>query len=275
MSHHNELTEIAISELKAHGIRAQLRDTNGGHIEIAWQVVPEKEVRRVIVAKTTSDWRSRMNTRAEVRRLLRADNVTLKMSVSKPKKKKQLIAEKAMSLPEPDVLPIPDQVAAMRAEMADLTELVVRLVRIVTGVRDTIATYVPKPVEAALQPASSRSVKLVEYLARDRWTTIDTLPRDTGLTAEQIKLKLQYLKNHDEIEIFRGQAKLKPPKPGEAKRKKLHWKTARKMEREAADLAAKDAAAAKSPTKMPGRRQAANQETEANSRGRLVAMPVL
>lgn len=65
---------------------------------------------------------------------------------------------------------------------------------------------------------------------------------------------------------------MKPPKPGEAKRKKLHWKSARKMEREAADLAAKDAAAA---AKTPGRRQAANQEAEANSRGRLVAMPVL
>ncbi|WFU46010.1 hypothetical protein QA640_45375 (plasmid) [Bradyrhizobium sp. CB82] len=64
--------------------------------------------------------------------------------------------------------------------------------------------------------------------------TIDTLPRDTGLTAEQIKLKLQYLKNHDEIEIFRGQVKLKP---GKAAKKKVHWKTAQKMAREAAEAA--------------------------------------
>jgi|AraplaMF_Col_mMF_1032025.scaffolds.fasta_scaffold138618_2 hypothetical protein len=74
-----------------------------------------------------------------------------------------------------------------------------------------------------------------------------------------------------EIGIFRGQAKLKPPKPGEAKRKKLHWKTARKMEREVADPPR---------TPLPPRRRLAgvrppNQEAEANSRGRLVAMPVL
>ncbi|MHC2582251.1 hypothetical protein ACVI1J_005572 [Bradyrhizobium diazoefficiens] len=237
MAYSNELTEIAINELKAHGIKAQLRDTNGGHIEIAWQVVPEKEVRKIVVAKTTSDWRSRLNTRADVRRLLRADNVSLKMSQEKPKKPTQLQAEKAMSLPQPDVLPVPDQVAAMRSEMADLSELVVRLVKIVTGVRDTIAAYVPKPVEAAPKPASSRSVKLVEYLSHDRWVTIETLPRDTGLTAEQIKLKLQYLKNHDEIEIFRGQVKLKPPKDGKAAKKKVHWKTAQKIAREAAEAA--------------------------------------
>ncbi|GAB9186007.1 hypothetical protein [Bradyrhizobium diazoefficiens] len=238
MAHQNELTEIALSELKAHGIRGHIRDTNGGHIEISWQVVPEKEVRRIIVAKSTSDWRSRMNTRADVRRFLRADNISLKMS-TQPKKQTQLQAEKAMSLPQPDVLPIPDQIAAMRGEMSDLSELVMRLYKIVAGVRDNIASYVPKPVEAAPKPTSSRSVKLVEYLAHDRWVTIDTLPRDTGLTAEQIKLKLQYLKNHDEVEIFRGQAKLKPPKPREAAPKKLHWKTAQKMAREAA--AAKEA----------------------------------
>ncbi|MHC2884024.1 hypothetical protein [Bradyrhizobium barranii] len=96
MAYSNELTEIAVNELKAHGIKAHLRDTNGGHIEIAWQVVPEKEVRKIVVAKSTSDWRSRMNTRADVRRLLRADNVSPKMSQEKPKKPAQLLVQKAM-----------------------------------------------------------------------------------------------------------------------------------------------------------------------------------
>lgn len=234
MAFQNELTDIAMNELKAHGIRGQLRDTNGGHIEIAWQVVPEKEVRRVVVAKTTSDWRSRMNTRAEVRRALRADNVTLKM-VTKPKKADVLKVEQAMSLPQ-EILPIPDQVAALRSEVGDLAELVLRLTKIVTGVRDTITAYVPAPAVVAPTPASSRSVKLVEYLSHDRWVNIDTLPRDTGLKAEQIKLKLQYLKNHNEVEIFRGQVRLKPTTP---KPKKIHWKTARKAAEEAAKPAAK------------------------------------
>ncbi|MGX1163750.1 hypothetical protein AB7M16_000016 [Bradyrhizobium sp. USDA 372] len=276
MAHQNELTEVALNELKAHGIRGHLRDLSGGHIEISWQVVPEKEVRRVICAKSTSDWRSRMNTRAEVRRYLRADNVSLKMSTEKPKKVETLQVEKAMSLPI-EVMPIPDQVAAMRGEMADLTELVMRLVKMVSGVRDNIAAYVPKPAEVKPAPVSSRSVKLVEYLAHDRWTTIDTLPRDTGLTAEQIKLKLQYLKNRDEVEIFRGQVKLKPPKPGEAKPKKLHWKTARKMEREAAELAAKEAAAsaAKKPARKSGRKQVANRKAKTNGSGHMAASTLI
>ncbi|MCK1446097.1 hypothetical protein IVB34_23295 [Bradyrhizobium sp. 2] len=254
MAYQNELTEIAINELKAHGIRPQLRDTNGGHIEIAWQVVPEKDVRKIVVAKTTSDWRSRVNTRADVRRLLRADNVSLKMSTDRPKKPEKLKVEQALSLPV-EVLPIPDQVAAMRGEMADLAELVVRLVKIVTGVRDTISTYVPKPEEVKPAPASSRSIKLVEYISHDRWTNIDTLPRDTGLKPEQIKLKLQYLKNHDEVEIFRGQVKLKPPKHGEAPPKKVHWKTAQKIAREEAERVAKEKAAAKRPEKVTAKKK--------------------
>lgn len=240
MAYHNELTEIALNELKAHGIKGHLRDTNGGHIEITWRVVPEKEVRTIVVAKSTSDWRSRMNTRADVRRLLRADNVTLKMQhEKKPQKVQQL--DKALALPPPDIMSVPDQLKAMRAELGDLTELVLRLTKISTTVRDTVAVHVPKPETIVPPPPSSRSVKLAEYLSEDRWITIDTLPRDTGLTPEQIKLKLQYLKQHDLIELYRGQARLKPPKPRPAK--KVHWKTAQAAREAAEQAAAKQDAA--------------------------------
>ncbi|MGY8677285.1 hypothetical protein Q2941_05635 [Bradyrhizobium sp. UFLA05-153] len=204
MAYSNELTEIALNELKLHGVKGHTRDTNGGHIEIAWQVVPEKEVRRVFVAKTASDWRARMNTRAEVRKLLRADNVTLKSQNEKqPQKPKPLT--KALELPQPDaVIPLPDQFKALRGEVADLTELVLRLTKIATGMREVLTTHVPKPQPAApeMKP-SSRSIKLVEYLSLDRWIAISALVRDTGLTPTQIKLKLHYLKQHDQIEIYR------------------------------------------------------------------------
>ncbi|QOZ68905.1 hypothetical protein [Bradyrhizobium arachidis] len=241
MAYHNELTEIALNELKAHGIKGHLRDTNGGHIEITWQVVPEKQVRTIIVAKTTSDWRSRMNTRADVRRLLRADNVTLKMQHEKKPQKVQQF-DKALALPQPETLSVPDQLKALRAEVGDLTALVLRLTKISATVRDTVAVHVPRPEAIVPPPPSSRSVKLVEYLSEDRWVTIDTLPRDTGLKPEQIKLKLQYLKQHDLVEVYRGQVRLKPPKP--KPEKKIHWKTAQKAARVAAEEAAakKDAA---------------------------------
>ena len=227
MAYSNELTEIALNELKLHGVKGQTRDTNGGHIEIAWQVVPEKEVRRVFVAKTASDWRARMNTRAEVRKLLRADNVTLKAKNERPQKPKPLM--KALELPQPDaVVPIPDQMKALRGELADLTELVLRLTKIATGMREVLTTHVPKPQPAApVVKPSSRSIKLVEYLSLDRWTTISALVRDTGLTPTQIKLKLHYLKSHDQIEIYRGEVRLKPavPKPSGTKAAKKVAKT--------------------------------------------------
>ncbi|MGY8661747.1 hypothetical protein Q3C01_05180 [Bradyrhizobium sp. UFLA05-109] len=212
MAYSNELTEIALNELKLHGVKGQTRDTNGGHIEIAWQVVPEKEVRRVFVAKTTSDWRARMNTRAEVRKLLRADNVTLKSQNEKQLRPKPQPLTKALELPQPDaIVPIPDQMKALRGEVADLTELVLRLTKIATGMREVLTTHVPKPQPAApVMKPSSRSIKLVEYLSLDRWIAISALVRDTGLTPTQIKLKLHYLKTHDQIEIYRGEVRLKP-----------------------------------------------------------------
>lgn len=205
MATHNELTDIAINELKAHGIKGHLRDTDGGHIEIAWQVVPEKEVRRIIVAKTSSDWRARMNTRADVRRLLRADNVQLKLQT--PKKQKPENLSKALALPQPVTISVPDQLAAIRSEVGDMTSLLVALTKKVSAMGSTLGTYVPPP--PAPKPQSSRSVKLVEYLHHDRWISISALTRDTGLTPEQIKLKLHYLKTHEQVEIFRGEVRLK------------------------------------------------------------------
>ena len=120
--------EIVTSELKLHGIKAHTRDLGSGHIEITWQVAPEKEVRKVVTAKTASDWRAGMNLRAVVRKLLRADNVATKRQ-AEPRRKPNALA-KALDVPKPDtIVTIPEQLTAMRCELADLTELVLRLAK--------------------------------------------------------------------------------------------------------------------------------------------------
>lgn len=90
--------------------------------------------------------------------------------------------------------------------------------------REVLTTHVPKPQPAApvIKP-SSRSIKLVEYLSLDKWVAISALVRDTGLTPTQIKLKLQYLKQHEQIESYRGEVRLKPavPTPSAKKTKKV------------------------------------------------------
>src|SRR5262245_14633893 len=201
--------EVATAELKQHGIKPQITHTNGGHIEIAWRVVPEKELRRVITSKTGSDWRARMNIRSEVRKLLRADNVSLKREEPKPKKHQELT--KALSLPE-QVVPIPDQIAALRGEVADLTELMIRVAKGVGIVREAIAAQAPPPPPRP-EPVSSRSVKIKEYLSLDKWLSLSVLVRDTGLTPKQLMLKLRYLERLGEVSIYQGQTKLNAVEP--------------------------------------------------------------
>ncbi|MCD9821227.1 hypothetical protein [Bradyrhizobium japonicum] len=240
----NELVEIATAELKQHGIKPEVTHTNGGHIQITWRVVPEKELRCVTTAKTGSDWRNRMNIRADVRRLLRADNVTLKREEPKPKKHPTLA--KALSLPK-EVVPIPDQLAALRGEVADLTELMVRTFRMVGNMRETIAAQAPPPPPPPA-PLSSRSVKIKEFLALDRWVSLSALARDTGLTPQQVKLKLYYLERLGEVSVYQGQAKLNAVEP---RPKKPRGRAAAKLKA----MAAK--APAKAKKKTNGHRHAA------------------
>jgi hypothetical protein len=201
--------EVATAELKQHGIKPQITHTNGGHIEIAWRVVPEKELRRVITSKTGSDWRARMNIRSEVRKLLRADNVSLKREEPKPKKHQELT--KALNLPQ-QVVPIPDQIAALRGEVADLTELMIRVAKGVGIVREAIAAQAPPPLPRP-EPVSSRSVKIKEYLSLDKWLSLSVLVRDTGLTPKHLMLKLRYLERLGEVSIYQGQTKLNAVEP--------------------------------------------------------------
>jgi hypothetical protein len=220
--------EVATAELKQHGIKPQITYTNGGHIEIAWRVVPEKELRRIITSKTGSDWRARMNIRAEVRRLLKADNVmTLKRNEPKPKKHHELT--KALNLPQ-QVVPIPDQIAALRGEVADLTELMLRVAKGVSVVREAVAAQAPSPPLAPEPPPSSRSVKIKEYLSLDRWLSLSALTRDTGLSIKQIKLKLGYLERLGEVSIYQGQAKLNAvePRPKKPRGRAAHKVNAKK-----------------------------------------------
>lgn len=214
---HYELSDIVHDELKLHGIKGQQNDRGSGHIEVTWQVVPEKEKRTVIVAKTPSDWRSRLNTRALVRRFLRADNVALVREPTRKPKEKPKHLEKALELTNNTVVAsTPEQLASLRGEISDLTELVLRLTKIVTSVRETMNTHFPEqPAPPPVVPIqhSSRSIKLREYLTVDRPISLDALVRDTGLDLKQIKLKVGYMVKQGEAELFQNRVRLLTAEP--------------------------------------------------------------
>ena len=144
MSKGNDVTETIVRELKLHGITPTLM--NGGkHNKILWEAEGNK---RVYVAPITpSDFRARLNARAEVRRMLREDGVSAVVET------KPTVLERAMTVQaQPDPLGV--RVAQLEAEVNALTEIVL----------EQLAMTPPQPViEVSVQGAT---LKVVEPLAK-------------------------------------------------------------------------------------------------------------
>lgn len=202
------------AEFELWGVKFQHCTRGSGHIELRWQVSPVKEVRTHIVAKTPSDHRWFMNERAAIRQKFRADGLVLKEQVVKrPKPPGKL--EKALAAPT-HVVTTDDQIRMLRAEVADLSELVLTL-------RDRIEDVLTAPVRPApetlpplpppVEKLSTRSKKAVEYVSVN-WNSVEALARDMDIPLKIALRKLDYLQKKGEVEIARGQCRLMPkPEP--------------------------------------------------------------
>lgn len=137
MAQNDELA-VALRELKAVGIRPTV-EVRGKHRAVTWQVSPDKEQRTYFVASTGSDHRGPLNVRADVRRYLRADGVSLK-----EQQQPRTNLQKALQLPLIHET-LPDQVSALRAEVADLTDL---LLALQDDVKQVLACLVPQQVKS-------------------------------------------------------------------------------------------------------------------------------
>lgn len=91
MSKRLEHLEPVMEELERYGLRGEIGE-RGKHLEIRWKT-PNGE-RFITMPRTPSDWRSALNSRSDLRKLLRADNL-------QPKPISDLTFQKAMSLPKP------------------------------------------------------------------------------------------------------------------------------------------------------------------------------
>lgn len=119
-------------------------------------------------------WGGRLNARAEVRRYLRADNVSLR-GQAKP----TLLAQRIVAPPR-HVETIPDQVAAMRSEVADLTELCLELADVVAR---TAAVLVPR--REAEQKRGRRLDALAHVPIDGTATTTDAVAAALGVDQEE------------------------------------------------------------------------------------------
>lgn len=217
MRRHEEL-EFAVAELKLHNIKYDTRDTDGGHIEIAWQVSPDKEVRRAFTAKTPSDHRSRLNLRSYIRRALRQDGVNLDPKPS-PSEKPALL-EKALQTPK-HVETIPDQLRAIRADMADMIDLLLDLSNAMAATKAreqadsvaSVASAAPRIEEKPSIPKPSvRSKKALDHVSSS-WNSLEAIAKSMDLPTDITYRKLYYLKQQDKIEFEGGQCRLKPSRP--------------------------------------------------------------
>jgi hypothetical protein len=62
----------SLRELEAAGIDYEIHRTGGGHWKVQWVVIEHRK-RSLFVPFSASDWRSPLNARAQVRRILRQD----------------------------------------------------------------------------------------------------------------------------------------------------------------------------------------------------------
>lgn len=114
--------DTVVKELRLYGIKPSIEKTHGNHIAISWRVAPDKPLRTITVASTGSDFRGRLNMRAETRRYLKADNAQIPM-VSKK------INERIFELPKPQELdPVPNQLAQLRDDLSDMASLLMSMV---------------------------------------------------------------------------------------------------------------------------------------------------
>jgi hypothetical protein len=184
-----EVLDVIRRELKAHGVTPTIERTSK-HVDVRWQI-PGKQPRVYTTSSTPSDWRTRMNARAEVRRMLRADNVTLD-TAAKPR----TLTERVVQPPR-HVETIPDQVAAMRSELSDLSELIMELLEVV---RNTAAVLIP--VQRAESSRNQRLDVLAALPADGATTTTNSVAEALVISRRSAYSRLQHLRSRGRAELL-------------------------------------------------------------------------
>lgn len=211
-----------LSEFRLWGVKPEVNHLNSGHIELVWHASEDKPSRRYIIPKTGSDWRGWLNARAKIRQPFKADGLDLKARIAKPKP----VLHKALEVPGP-VETDADQIRLLRAEISDLSELVLG---IMTTLKELIAATPPLPAPPPSPPLApvedviaglkasadyrpparrNRSVKALDVVSSS-WNSTDALARDMGVEPFLAYRKLYYLSRQNLIEKSGDRWRKKP-----------------------------------------------------------------
>lgn len=143
MPRNSEIVDMVTGELRRYGLKPSVEETNGNHYRVVW-TVPGKGQRSLLAGgKGGSDHRARLNNRAAVRRMIREDGITDPIIENSQKPLVRKILE-----PARQGEPIHLQVAEMRAELEDITALLLDIAVRVGAPMAAAEPLVEAPVEA-------------------------------------------------------------------------------------------------------------------------------
>lgn len=229
MPANNEVIEAVRRELERFGLKSQVAHL-GKHVEVSW-VLPNGQPRHTVCPNTPSDHRSSLNARAQVRRMMRADNVEVPpLNVTS--------FERAMSLPKPvepppiriqrledDLSVMLDWLAEVREELASSREEAAHLRSLMDNVQVSVSfgggrviTHA-KAVEVPAEPApfvhptyaGGPSAKIMNLLANGAWVHRQTIAKETAVDLKTVSSTLQYLSKDGRVENgLRGFWRKKP-----------------------------------------------------------------
>lgn len=195
----NDIVDMVVEELEAVGLKADV-NKGGKHIKIQWQVMGKP--RLFICPNTPSDHRSFLNSRSDIRKILRNDA----QLIDEHNRSIKTVAQKAFSLPQQVVgqnVSVADRLAKIEEELKTLIDLVLEFIpnKTETTHRKVVSEKKPR----AKKPRKYE--KVLESLSFQEYTSTGELIR---LYGKSVCSMLTYMKHKGLVENYNRGWRKKP-----------------------------------------------------------------
>lgn len=201
----NEITDLILEELEKYGLEGVIADRSK-HLEISWSL-PQGGSRFIIVPRTPSDWRSGMNSRSDLRKMLRQDNVPLKQETPTS-------FNRAMSLPKESIVSQAARERALCKDVETLSELVLELQEQNTQLLSQMTSMLEKMTSISVVSTVMSSVsfagspQVVAEQTAQAAAEARPLPRSEHVTSNEVVLANVQFNWTPKAEIIRKSAGL-------------------------------------------------------------------
>lgn len=223
----NEITDLLIEELEKYGLKGQIEHRTK-HLEVSWYL-PSGARRFIIAPATPSEWRGGLNARSDLRKMLRADNLSLKQddprsfnrAISMPKESivTQVARDRALIRDVETlsdlVLELQEQNSQLLTQMGTMLEkmnsisVVSTVMSNVSFVGQQVVVEQPQPQVVYKKPAEVSVLSVMTFEYMDVQEIIRLMNDKT--TAKSCRAQLQYNLRKKRVERgLRGQYRKKP-----------------------------------------------------------------